>query len=192
MQQNWLRRWNGRFMAGLLVLLAFAAPGAAADGMRCGSDLISTGDWPVEVREVCGEPDYIAIYPQQVLAGFGLVREVQHWYYNRGSNEFIRRLVFRDGELRRIDSLGYGFNRSSSCSAREIQEGMSEFELLQLCGEPEERRVDWRVYRSGIHHATNVKPVAEWLYNFGDTRFRRVVRLEDGNVRSVERRDKPD
>lgn len=192
MQQNHHRLGTHPFTGVFLLLLLVVAPVAAADGMRCGSDLISTGDWPVEVREVCGEPDYVATYPQQVLDGIGLVRELQHWYYNPGAREFIRRLVFRDGELRRIDSLGYGFHRSSSCSAREIREGMSEFELLLLCGEPEERRVDWRVYRTGTHHSTNVKPVAEWLYNFGDTRFRRVVRLEDGNVRAVERRDKPD
>ena len=91
-----------------LLLLACGLNPALAE-FRCGTSLVKTGDWAVEVQERCGEPDYIANYPETLVPGFGTVRSVEHWYYNRGSRHFIRRLVFRDGVLQRRESLGYGF-----------------------------------------------------------------------------------
>ena len=177
----------------LLAMMLLAGHGITSDGMRCDRGLIGNGDWPAEVREACGEPDYRATYPQQVLGGIGLIREETHWYYNRGPNEFVRRLVFRNGELRRVETLGYGFAGSPSCSVDALRTGMSEFELHARCGEPEASRVEWRVLRQGSHYgATAATPVSEWLYSFGSTRFRRVVRLQDGRITAIERRDKPE
>ncbi|MFW5825275.1 MAG: DUF2845 domain-containing protein [Marinobacter sp.] len=74
----------------LLIGLLAAAPASAA--FRCGASLADIGDWPVEVEERCGEPDYMATYPSATIPGIGVVEDIEHWYYNRGPRKFIRRL----------------------------------------------------------------------------------------------------
>jgi len=154
-----------RGLGGLVGFVAWAcvASSVAEDSARCDSNLVETGDWPGE----------------------------EHWYYNHGSTRFVRRFVFRHGELQRIETLDRGFSGNEPCSVRDIREGMSEFELVMRCGQPESKRFEWYV---GHHHGhgVSVRPVAEWLYSFGNNRFRRVVRIEDGDVRRIESRDKPD
>ena len=117
----------------LLVLPGLAAlPGAANGAFRCGSSLVDVGDWPVEVEERCGAPDYVATYPAAPVPGIGVVGEVEHWYYNPGPQGFIRRLEFRNGKLRHEHSLGYGFAGDSAgdCSPARLQSGLSEFEMV--------------------------------------------------------------
>lgn len=182
-----------------LLLLAMVAVTAPAHGtFRCGSALVDEGDWPVEVRERCGDPDYQATYPSTVLPGLGVVSEVEHWYYNPGPGGFIRRLEFRNGRLHREDSLGYGFRGDSpgSCSPEAIQSGTSEFEVVARCGEPLSRQLDWEPasggrVSSGPSDFRMVQPVSTWLYEFGDNRFRRTVTLKNGRVTRVETRKKP-
>ena len=178
-------------LAGLL--LSFASAEAA---FRCGRHLVEKGNWKVEVRERCGDPDYVATYPTTTLPGIGIVGELEHWYYNPGPREFIRRLEFRDGKLHREESLGYGFLGDSAgpCTPATIKEGMSEFELIAHCGDPLSRRVEWQILSHGkghVGHGYSVVPVQEWLYGFGDNRFRRVVTLKDGTVTHMETADKP-
>ena len=40
------------------ILLLLAIPPAIADGMRCGTKLVMTGDTKIEVLKKCGEPDF--------------------------------------------------------------------------------------------------------------------------------------
>ncbi|WP_235937514.1 DUF2845 domain-containing protein [Marinobacter caseinilyticus] len=183
-------------IAGVLMLaLAMTAQHAAA-AFRCGTSLVDVGDWPAEVEERCGAPDYVASYPAVVVAGLGVVRDIEHWYYNPGPQGFIRRLEFRDGLLRQERSLGYGFlgETAGNCAPARLQEGISEFELIARCGEPLSRRTRWHSVSSSRHHAGQVAavmPVQEWLFEFGDQRFRRLVTLENGRVVRIETRKKP-
>ena len=180
-------------LAGLVV----CTPAIA--GFRCGSSLVDIGDWPVEVEEHCGEPDYVATYPSTTIAGIGVVEEVEHWYYNLGPRQFIRRLEFRNGKLQREDTLGYGFAGDSPgpCTPSAIGVGTSEFEVVSRCGEPLSSRVEWSTLPGpgGIPDATAVQgvvPVQEWLYDFGRNQFRRVVVLKNGRVVRLEKADKPE
>ena len=183
----------------LLVLPGLAAlPGAANGAFRCGSSLVDVGDWPVEVEERCGAPDYVATYPTATVPGIGVVSEVEHWYYNPGPQGFIRRLEFRNGKLRHEHSLGYGFAGDSAgdCSPARLQSGLSEFEMVAYCGEPLSRRVTWEpVGRgstvAGHYRADQLVPVEEWLYETGKTQFRRIVKLRNGRVVHVETAKKP-
>ena len=183
----------------LLVLPGLAAlPGAANGALRCGSSLVDVGDWPVEVEERCGAPDYVATYPTATVPGIGVVGEVEHWYYNPGPQGFIRRLEFRNGKLRHEHSLGYGFAGDSAgdCSPARLQSGLSEFEMVAYCGEPLSRRVTWEpVGRgstvAGHYRADQLVPVEEWLYETGKTQFRRIVKLRNGRVVHVETAKKP-
>lgn len=183
----------------LMVLPGLAAlPGAANGAFRCGSSLVDVGDWPVEVEERCGAPDYVATYPTATVPGIGVVGEVEHWYYNPGPQGFIRRLEFRNGKLRHEHSLGYGFAGDSAgdCSPARLQSGLSEFEMVAYCGEPLSRRVTWEpVGRgstvAGHYRSDQLVPVEEWLYETGKTQFRRIVKLRNGRVVHVETAKKP-
>jgi hypothetical protein len=125
-------RWLGS--AG--VLLGFAALGlhafeAHADGMYCGSRLISTGDTLYRVRSVCGEPDdaqqhvetrverhrirvpcvangprHGAQCEQVVDVTVNVI--VDEWTYDQGSQRLIKYLTFFDGRLGRLQTGGYG------------------------------------------------------------------------------------
>jgi len=177
-----------------LALLLTINPVMAA--FRCGSALVSQGDWPLEVEERCGEPDYVATYPQAVVPGLGVVQTEEHWYYNRGPQSFIRRLVFRNGKLHREDSLGYGFypDNAGPCNTGALQEGISEFEVVARCGQPLSRQVTWQVVtpgRAGLAHRSYPVPVEEWLYELSNTQFRRVITLRNGRVVDVESTQKP-
>ncbi len=182
----------------LVILPGLAAlPGAANAAFRCGSSLVDVGDWPVEVEERCGTPDYVATYPTATVPGIGVVGEVEHWYYNPGPQGFIRRLEFRDGKLRREHSLGYGFagDRAGECSPARLQSGVSEFEIVAYCGEPISRRVSWEVVGHGSsstdHYRDTLVPVEEWMYESGKSQFRRIVTLRNGRVTRVETAKKP-
>lgn len=175
-----------------------ALPGAASGAFRCGSSLVDVGDWPVEVEERCGAPDYVATYPTATVPGVGVVGDVEHWYYNPGPQGFIRRLEFRDGKLVREQSLGYGFAGDSAgdCSPARLQSGVSEFEMVAYCGEPVSRRVTWEVVGhgskvSGYYRPSTLVPVEEWMYETGKTQFRRIVKLRNGRIVQVETAKKP-
>ncbi|MDC0663649.1 DUF2845 domain-containing protein [Marinobacter sp. SS21] len=180
-----------------VLLLVILLPGTALTAFRCGSALVDIGDWPVEVEERCGAPDYVAIYPAQSVAGLGVTDIVEHWYYNPGPHGLIRRLEFRNGQLRRERSLGYGFHPSATgrCSSRFLREGLSEFEVVGRCGEPLSQRIYWRSYGHSRYRGQGagitVIPVKEWLFEFGANEFRRVVILHNGLVTEVRSDDKP-
>ncbi|MCH8507037.1 MAG: DUF2845 domain-containing protein [Ectothiorhodospiraceae bacterium] len=181
----------------LLAMVMVLFPVAGEAGFRCGSSLVSLGDWPVEVRDRCGEPDYIATYPTAAIPGLGIVQEVEHWYYNRGPQRFIRRLEFRNGSLQREDTLGYGFSGDSpgACTPASLEQGLSEFEVVTRCGEPLSRRTQWRAYSSrnaaGVVQGQALMPVETWLYDFGDRHFRRELTVVNGRVTRVETGNRP-
>ncbi|SFM69424.1 DUF2845 domain-containing protein [Marinobacter zhejiangensis] len=180
-----------------LVLLLALQTWPATAAFRCGNSLVDIGDWPVEVRERCGEPDHIAVYPSAAVPGLGVTDTIEHWYYNPGPHRLIRRLEFRDGKLYREESLGYGFVTGSGerCSSGFLREGLSEYEVLSRCGEALSQRVYWRSFDAGWPGYPGagvvVMPVKEWLYEFGRNEFRRVVVLQNGLVVEVRTDDKP-
>ena len=165
----------------------------AADGMRCEGGLVDRGALKLEVLAACGEPAHRERWFQGQQAPFS---PVEVWTYNFGPNQFLRRLQFRDGRLRQIETDGYGFPASSTsrCEPREIQPGLSGYRLRRLCGSPDSvdvievlaplRQSQW----SGAHRPVPVQPVHRelWVYNFGARHFLREVTLENGRVVMVD------
>jgi hypothetical protein len=118
-----MRAW----IAGLGTLLSLAAP-AHADGMRCGTKLVSDGDSPYQVRNICGAPDQAqtrvelrtinqwvdgpCLYRGQVRCGqmvqYTIQVQVDEWLYDFGTTQLIRNLVFENGRLIRLYTGGYG------------------------------------------------------------------------------------
>ncbi len=99
----------------LLFALLLAGP-LAADTLRCGTDLISTGDNRLDVIEACGKPDY-----KEQITYWAPVREryfsseggwlIKHstapryaelWYYKPNRLRFTVR--FEEGKIVSIES----------------------------------------------------------------------------------------
>lgn len=180
----------------LLLGAIFFLVASPVTAMRCDGRLVDENDWPVEIREKCGAPDYVARYPQAAVPGLGLTSIVEHWYYNRGRDSLLVRLTFRDDKLLREETLGHGFREPSRkrCSPSVLHEGMSEYELYAHCGEPLAKREWHRIAspRTRVYGALSVIPVEEWLYDVGPGRFRREVRLESGQVTRIETGNRSD
>ena len=178
----------------VILALLFASPSAFA--MRCGNRVINDGLPDMQVRERCGEPFWADRYTNvEVLGANGPLerqRPVQFevWYYNFGPRQLMRRLLFRDGVLLREDTLGYGVDAiGADCNPQRMLPDLSAGELVARCGEPVSRRdlsetivrrpaPGVELWRDRRHE--------EWLYDFGDARLLRRVRLVDGRVTTID------
>jgi hypothetical protein len=110
------------------LLLACALP-AAADGMRCGSKLMTTGDPRSKVRQFCGEPSDIQtrsilrrptfnVGGRYYSYGDGYVEvPVEIWTYNFGPYKLMREIRFVDGRIENIETLGYGYHTTPASTA---------------------------------------------------------------------------
>jgi hypothetical protein len=110
------------------LLLAFAVP-ASADGLRCGSRLVTQGDPRSKVRHFCGEPTDVQTHYIQRRPSFsaggrfytygnGYVEiPVEIWTYNFGPYKLMRQIRFFDGMVDEIESLGYGYHETPSPTA---------------------------------------------------------------------------
>ena len=114
-----------------LALSLFALSEAHADGMRCGTKLVSTGDSPYEVESRCGTPNdkqrrvemrteraWISApcaAPNQTNCGRVLERTVEvtidEWIYDFGPERLVQRLTFLQGRLDTVVSGSYGTRR---------------------------------------------------------------------------------
>jgi len=115
------------------LLLVFALP-AAADGMRCGSKLMTTGDPRSKVRQFCGEPT--DVQTRSILRrptfnyggryysyGDGYVEiPVEIWTYNFGPYKLMRQVRFVDGVVDEIETLGYGYHAAPASTADSANE----------------------------------------------------------------------
>ena len=89
-----------------LTLLVFSGQTYA---LRCGNKLVNIGDRKYEVLYKCGKPDYTDYYNQIMTYYPYTTEKVDVWTYNFGTTKFMQELVFRNGILRRINILGYGY-----------------------------------------------------------------------------------
>ncbi|MBW7469509.1 DUF2845 domain-containing protein [Marinobacter sp. M216] len=179
----------------LIMLLILATLTSGAQGaLRCGASLVSDGAWPIEVEERCGPPDYVAEYPSATVPGLGVVQTEMHWYYNPGPQRFIRLLVFRNGRLARVESLGYGFHTDGmgTCGPNTLRHIQNEYELVTRCGQPASKRVEWQLptprRRSETWQVLQPVLIQQWLYDFSSNQFRQVVTLRNGRVINIESR----
>ena len=107
--------------AAVVVLGLLACSPAFA--FRCGNKLVSKGDSRTEVAAKCGEPTEVStqrsVYRRPVIWSHGrpyyvgqdfIEVPVESWVYNLGPHKFMRRVIFEDGMVADIETLGYGFN----------------------------------------------------------------------------------
>jgi hypothetical protein len=110
------------------LLLALSVP-ASADGLRCGSKLVTTGDPRAKVRQFCGEPTDVqtrSILRRPVFNFGGRVYSygdgyvevpIEIWTYNFGPYKLMREIRFVDGRVENIETLGYGYHGTPSPTA---------------------------------------------------------------------------
>ena len=86
----------------------------AAGSWRCGARIVGPGQTTQDVYERCGEPtDRTAateLVTVRVARDVAVTRPVtfERWTYDRGANQFVRFLTFRDDVLVAIDEGSYG------------------------------------------------------------------------------------
>ncbi|GAB6058143.1 DUF2845 domain-containing protein [Desulfonatronum parangueonense] len=79
--------------------------------LRCGNELVKTGDSRMVVRNKCGEPHDIVVSTREIKVGTEttITTVIETWTYNLGPREFLYYLTFKDGKLSTIKTDGYGF-----------------------------------------------------------------------------------
>jgi hypothetical protein len=105
-----------------VVILALLAS-SPAFAFRCGNKLVSKGDSRSQVAAKCGEPTEVSkqrsVYRRPVIWSHGrpyyigedfIEIPVESWVYNLGPNKLMRRVLFEDGFVAEIETLGYGYN----------------------------------------------------------------------------------
>jgi hypothetical protein len=175
-----------------VVLAATAGLAEAGNSFRCDGQIVEEGERQIEVQRACGQPDFRDAWDEYLLYTPYPAAHVEEWYYNFGPSRLVQLLKFRNGRLSQIESAGYGYARvpGSGCDPKDIDFGISHFELIARCGYPssQERRIELRSQRlSGDRYSYPVGTrVDEWVYNFGPGHFLRHVTLVDGRVDKVE------
>ncbi len=110
------------FMLCLIVwsICAFAHAGQNGlllDSIRCGSDLVESGEPAFRLLEACGEPDYRYVVGvrhegaelsersqgQQLFVHSGASVVVENWIYKPGNGRFIRVVTVTGGQITAIE-----------------------------------------------------------------------------------------
>ena len=72
------------------------------------------------------------------------------------------------------------------CDTSVVSRGLTFLEVVERCGKPDAEYRWAHVYVPGVY-----APVEEWTYELGSNKFRRLLRFENGRLRSIELRPKP-
>ncbi len=165
--------------------------------LRCDEGIVDQGDRTFDVLRQCGEPDFVDRWFEGLAFAYPFGVEVEEWYYDFGPQRLVRMLRFRNGRLVSVETGSYSFSDyvDGRCDAYDIDPGLSKFELIVRCGEPDYREA-WTEYRSDRVGTVLTQPVAvrvdEWVYTFGSNRLIRYVTLVNGRITKVETGDRDD
>lgn len=180
-----------------LSLWALSSFPAQALTLRCDNEIVNEGDRTFDVLRKCGEPDFVDRWFEGLAYAYPIGIEVEEWYYNFAPNRLVRMLRFRNNRLVSVETGGYSVSGpvQGGCSAYAIDAGLSKFELLVLCGEPDASE-SWTEFRSDRVGDVYTVPLSvrmeEWIYTFGSNRLIRYVTLANGRVTKVETGERDD
>lgn len=94
-----------------LLLLFACSSTALADNFRCPNGaIVSTGDRIAEVYVKCDPPSFRDTRTESDSGrrGATILINVEEWTYNEGPNRLMHLLVFYNGILSEVRTLGYG------------------------------------------------------------------------------------
>lgn len=176
---------------------------STSDTLRCGNKLVSVGDTKAEVIIKCGAPSWRDDWTDEIINNVNTADELrvsidrERWVYNFGPNSFLQFLLFENGKLISISSGDYGFDERhpsiKPCDGDEISKGLTQYEVLQRCGEPffKDTRQEEQLRNVDRHtKRLTINRVDEWTYNFGPTRFLRILKFENGKLTDIETGDR--
>ena len=180
-----------------IILVGLAVAGtlpASADTLQCGNRLIRAGDPVWQVARNCPEPFWREQYDRTSAADrFGRpveMRRKEVWTLNFGSRRLMRRLVFVDGRLSRIDALGYGVEftpGSRRCTPHQLNNaGDTIAEIYARCGEPDYSYVLPTPGVYGYHGGrVDNQERLSWTYDFGSRHHPRELLFVDGHLHTI-------
>ena len=73
------------------------------------------------------------------------------------------------------------------CGDNVLTRGLTFVEVIERCGRPDAEYRRALIYVPGVY-----APVEEWTYELGSNRFRRLLTFENGRLRRIELRPKPE
>ncbi len=185
---------NRRYLILLgIVALLSACPKAALASLYCGRHLVQIGDLSYQVAQICPEPFFIERWnyadPYRYTHLHG---GYEAWLLNFGPRKLIRRLVFFNGYLQRVQELEHGVAfepGTRRCSARDLENaGPSIGEVFARCGLPDfEYFSDPFLYHSPYLAGTPGFIVNEtrWIYTFGRRARDRELIFRDGRLQRI-------
>ena len=103
-----------RFAWGVLVVCFLLTTSGYAYATRCEGGIVSVGDTKYEVLSKCGEPSFTDERQVERIEKTGaneLIRwtvHIEEWTYDFGPRRFIRRIIFEDGRVVRVENGDYG------------------------------------------------------------------------------------
>jgi hypothetical protein len=100
-----------RMFLSALLLTAILTSTALADTFRCPNGaLVSTGDRLAEVHVKCDPPSFRDTRTDSEAGrrGATILVNVEEWTYNEGPNRLMHLLIFYNGILSEIRTLGFG------------------------------------------------------------------------------------
>jgi hypothetical protein len=90
---------------GCALLLAVSA---LAQPMQCGLGIVNPGDSQERVLELCGQPfaakRWVQTIPDDDDGGYGAQIYWAEWGYQNGPDQFVNKVVFRNGVVYEIKS----------------------------------------------------------------------------------------
>jgi hypothetical protein len=192
----------GNLIVSSLMLALFCLSGAPeALALRCGHDVVTSGDSKLEVLKKCGEPMLEERHFEEFRKGVDTHVEkrvgsvVDEWTYNFGPHDFLYFLKFANGILVDIETGDYGFDSDMDSGldrcrhGQLLAEGDTTAEVLKKCGEPDlvERWYDETILREDrtLERRTTV-PIEQWTYNFGPRHFIHILKFRKGRLADIE------
>jgi hypothetical protein len=120
-------KWAGVLLLTFMLMLVRSGNVLADRSIRCNGKIISIGDYKDQVLRICGEPDDVdqwEVAPNSAIAEYYDYKEeryklpkfvwgplhMERWTYDFGPTQFIRYLLFRNGELIKIETGEKGTN----------------------------------------------------------------------------------
>ena len=100
-----------KLMLMVATVVVFSAFTAFADNFRCPNGaIVSTGDRLAEVYVKCDPPSFRDTRTESESGhrGATILVNVEEWTYNEGPHRLIHLLVFNNGILTEVRSLGFG------------------------------------------------------------------------------------
>lgn len=171
-------------------------------GLPCNGQAVNVGDTMDEVTTKCGE----AMFKEERTVKVEEIDQngtrssaattVDEWAFNSGQGELMLSYRFENGKLAEIRSIGYGRlpdDPADTCRNGELLAvGDSSLDAFLKCGEPiAKERLAAKVVESasGGERRLITVPVAEWTYRYSPDAPGYTLRIDNGVVTEIRRRE---